>query len=333
MSKWVLLACFALLIVSCKDVEKKEEKKDEKKQAIIGFSQLGSESSWRTCNSESIIKAAEDAGFQIIFDDAQQKQENQIKAIRSFIVYRVDIIIFSPIVETGWDTVLEEAREAQIPVIVVDRKLRIKDKSLIKGYIGQDSKEEGRKAARFLIEKYKDREEKLNILEITGTANSSSAKGRSEGFCEVLEAEDTEKKFSIIYSESGDFLRSKGREILAQIIAYNGGELKIGAKAIDIIFSHNDAMTLGILDSLDNYGIKAGKDVAIVSVDGEQKAINELMKGRVNCIVECNPKTGKELLKLVAKELAGEEIEKETYIDEDIFTENDNFTLFESRGY
>ena len=262
MSKWVLLACFALLIVSCKDVEKK----DEKKQAIIGFSQLGSESSWRTCNSESIIKAAEEAGFQIIFDDAQQKQENQIKAIRSFIVYRVDIIIFSPIVETGWDTVLEEAREAQIPVIVVDRKLRIKDKSLIKGYIGQDSKEEG-------------------------------------------------------------------REILAQIIAYNGGELKIGAKAIDIIFSHNDAMTLGILDSLDNYGIKAGKDVAIVSVDGEQKTINELMKGRLNCIVECNPKTGKELLKLVAKVLAGEEIEKETYIDEDIFTENDNFTLFESRGY
>ena len=168
--------------------------------------------------------------------------------------------------ETGWDTVLEEAREAQIPFIVVDRKLRIKDKALIKGYIGQDSKEEG-------------------------------------------------------------------REILAQIIAYNGGKLKIGAKAIDIIFSHNDAMTLGILDSLDNYGIKAGKDVAIVSVDGEQKAINELMKGRLNCIVECNPKTCKELLKLVVKVLAGEEIEKETSIDEDIFTENDNFTLFESRRY
>ena len=333
---FVLLFCTACF-------ENRENNKSEEKQAIIGFSQLGSESSWRVCNSESIIKAAKDAGFQIIFDDAQQKQENQIKAIRSFIVYRVDVIVFAPIVETGWDTVLEEAREAEIPVIVLDRKIKIKDSSLIKGYIGEDAREEGRKAAYFLLDKYKDfaensettetsehKENVLNILEVSGTLHSSSAKERAAGFREVIAKE---KKFQIIYSESGDFLRSRGKEIISQIIAYNAGELKIGAKKIDIILSHNDAMTLGILDALDSYNIAAGEDVAIVSFDGEQKAIDELVKGRVNCIVECNPKTGDELLQLIAKVIRGEEIEKETYVAEDIFTENDNFSLFEKRGY
>ena len=180
------------------------------------------------------------------------------------------------------------------------------------------------------MKKYEGRDENLNILEVAGTQGSSTAQERAAGFRAWL---STEKKFSIIYTESGDFLRSRGREILSQIIAYNGGELKIGARKIDIIFSHNDAMTLGILDALDAWGIGAGADVAIVSVDGEQKAIDALEKGRLNCIVECNPKTGRELLSLIDDVLSGREIAKENYVREGVFTESDDFSLLEKRGY
>ncbi|MCR5605408.1 MAG: substrate-binding domain-containing protein, partial [Treponema sp.] len=254
---FICLCICLFFMTSCKK-KSNDKEKNVAKQTILGFSQLGSESSWRTFNSESIIKAAEENGIQILYDDAQQKQENQIKAIRSFIVYRVDLIAFAPIVEDGWDTVLKEAKDAHIPVIVVDREINIKDKSLVSGFIGENTIEEGRNAARFLLKKYTDTTEKLNILEITGTTNSSSAKNRSKGFREILK---DKSQFSIIYSESGDFLRSKGKEILGQIIAYNNNELKIGTKTINIIFSHNDSMTLGILESLDNYGIVPGKDV------------------------------------------------------------------------
>ena len=137
----------------------------------------------------------------------------------------------------------------------------------------------------------------------------------------------------MIFCESGDFLRSRGNEIISQIIAYNGGELKIGTKKIDIIFSHNDAMTLGILDALDKGGIAPGSDVTIVSVDGEQSAINELKRGRLNCVVECNPRTGEQLMKLVKTVLSGGEIPAESYVDEDLFCEFDNLTLLEPRGY
>ena len=137
-SKAFIFLCICLFFMtSCKKTD--DNKKNVTKQTILGFSQLGSESSWRTFNSESIIKAAEENGIQILYDDAQQKQENQIKAIRSFIVYRVDLIAFAPIVEDGWDTVLKEAKDAQIPVIVVDREINIKDKSLIAGFIGEDT--------------------------------------------------------------------------------------------------------------------------------------------------------------------------------------------------
>lgn len=322
----VLLLVFALF--SCRS-----EKTDEaQRSAIIGFSQIGSESSWRTCNTASIISSAEREGFQVVFDDAEQKQEKQIRAIRSFIVYQVDIILLAPIVEEGWDGVLSEAKEAGIPVIVVDRKIKTRAKNLFEGYIGEDSCSEGKKAAEFLLKKYADTDEHKNILEIAGTTNSSSAKGRAKAFRDTL-SENAPQKFSVIYSESGDFLRSRGQEIISQIIAYNGGELKIGAKKVDVIFSHNDAMTLGILDALDSYGIKAGKDVAIVSVDGEQNAVNELKKGRLNCVVECNPKTGDALIELVKKVLSGEKIPEESYVDEDIFTEDDNLSLLEPRGY
>ena len=297
---------------------------------ILGFSQIGAESAWRKQNTASIQQAAKDANIQLVFNDAQQKQANQIKAIRSFIVYRVDVIAFVPIVETGWDNVLKEARDARIPVIIVDRKIKIKDKSLYAGYIGENGLEEAHKAAQFLLDKYKDSpHDKINVLEICGTENSSPAAERSRGFREVL-AED--KRFSIVYSESGDFLRSRGREIISNIISENYG-LNISGKPIDIIFSHNDAMTLGVLDSLEANGLHPGKNITIVSVDAEQKAINALKNGRINCVVECNPNIGPQLMHLVKTIANRNTIPEETYVDETVFCEWDDLQSIGPRGY
>lgn len=296
---------------------------------IIGFSQIGAESAWRTCNTHSMQTAAAEAGIQLIYSNAEQKQENQIKAIRSFIVYQVDVIVFVPIVQDGWDNVLREAKEAHIPVIIIDRKIRTSDESLYAAYIGADHVEEGRKAARFLQEKYKDTNRTLNIMELRGTDGSSVTDGRYQGFREVLQ---NDNRFSIIYSETGDFLRSMGKELAERILSANG-KLQVNGTPVDIIYSHNDSMTLGFLDVFDEYGIQGGKDVTIVSVDAEQAVIDAVAEGKVNCVVECNPKTGPLVMEFVQRLVNNRPIPKITRIEETVFTENDDLSAIEPRGY
>lgn len=296
---------------------------------ILGFSQIGAESSWRNCNTQDIIQAAQKANIQILVDDAQQKQANQLKAIRSFIVYRVDVIAFVPIVETGWDNVLREAKEAHIPVIVVDRKIQTSDKSLVAGYIGEDTLSEGRKAAEFLTKYFAEKKGPLRIMEIRGTENSSAARERSLGFRQVI---GDDRKFSIVYSESGDFLRSRGREIITQFMARNDG-LKLNGKNIDIIFSHNDGMTLGVLDVLEKNGVAPGTDVVIVSVDGEQSAIDALKAGKLSCVVECNPRCGEQLMYLVKTVANKNTIPEQTFVQESVFTAGTDFAVLPPRGY
>ena len=316
----------AVCLVSCR---KKTEQEDNN-QILLGFSQIGAESEWRIRNTDSILEAAEKNGIQILYDNAQQKQENQLQAIHSFIIYQVDVIAFVPIVETGWDNVLMEAKEAGIPVIVVDRMIKTSDESLYAGFIGEDSYSEGQKAAEFLLSKYKNssKDEPLNILEISGTENSSPAYGRASGFRNVIQ---TEPKFRIIHSESGDFMRSKGHEIANKIISFNGG-LSIGQNNIDIIFSHNDAMTWGILDSLRENAIHA-TTVTIVTIDGERKSIEALTYGAINCVVECNPNTGPKLCELVKDLHNGKSIQPVTYVDGAVYTEFDDFTTFAGKGF
>lgn len=296
---------------------------------ILGFSQIGTESSWRTENTRSVFEAAAEQGIQVLYDDAQQKQTNQLKAIRSFIVYRVDVIAFVPIVEDGWDNVLREAKEARIPVIVVDRKIKTQDESLFAGFIGEDGIEEGRKAARFLLQKYSDSTKKLNVLELRGTDYSSMAKERSAGFREVLLQDP---RFCIAKSVSGDFLRSRGKEIISNIFAKEGS-LSWENSALDIIFSHNDAMSLGALDTLQLYGVNAGRDVTIVSIDGEKDAVAALREGKINCIVECNPRLGPELIKLVKTAANRNTIPRVTYVDGRVYSENDDFSLTQAVGF
>jgi simple sugar transport system substrate-binding protein len=321
----VLIGC----LIGCNAQKKKLSQLDEDHGIIVGFSQIGAESAWRTCNTRSVQDAAAEKGVQLVYDNAEQKQENQIKAIRSFIAYQVDVIVFIPIVTDGWDNVLQEARDAGIPVLVTDRKIDVADQSLYAGFIGTDSLKEGRNAGLFVLEKFKEKRERfeetkehINIVELFGTEGSSVALGRAEGFREVLEPYP---EFRILYSKSGDFLRSKGYELAVDFLdTYDD---------IDVIFSHNDGMTLGAIEAMEEKGILPGKDIVIVTIDAQQAAIDALREGKVNCVIECNPKTGPEIIKLAEKLAAGESIPRVQYVHEEVFYETDDLSLIEPRGY
>ena len=326
----MVLAAAAVIFCCMKNYSSQEKPvSSEKESLIIGFSQIGSESSWRIRNTESIFAAAKARNIKILFDDAKQKQSNQLKAIRSFIVYQVDVIVFVPIVTDGWENVLQEAKEAGIPVIIIDRQIDVDD-SLYAGFLGENGYEEGKAAANFLLKKCSSMDtERINILELAGTANSSIAISRANGFRDVIK---TDRRFSIIHSEDGDFLRSRGKEIMDKILVESKGQLMYKGHKIDAIYSHNDSMTLGLLDSLKQKQVPAN-DTIIISIDAEQKSIDALTQGKLNCVVECNPNLGPILMELVKQIASGKEIPKVTYMHESVFTENDDFSLYKPRGY
>ena len=327
---FIFALLFLLFFIIKNNFTQKKTSEPQHEKLILGFSQIGSESAWRTRNTQSIFEAAAENDIQILFDDAQQKQENQLKAIRSFIVYQVDVIAFVPIVEDGWDNVLQEAKDAGIPVILVDRQINA-DPSLYAGFLGENGLEEGRKAAQFLINKCRNRTGPVTIYEMSGTENSSVVRDRAQGFREII---STNPKFQIIHSEDGDFLRSRGKEIAENLItkSHRKDGLYFEGQKIDAVYSHNDSMTLGMLDTIDQYNVST-RNTIIISVDAEQKSIDALKEGKLNCVVECNPNLGPMLMALVKQIALGEEIPRITYNYETVFTENDDFSKYEPRGY
>ncbi len=291
---------------------------------VLGYSQLGDESTWRTQNTRSILDAADEAGIRIMFEDAMQDPENQIQAIRSFIAYKVDVIAFSPLIETGWDTVLGEAKAAEIPVIIVDRMIDTADDSLYTSALISDFDLEGRRAGEFLVGKYRQSEDEINIVELGGTSDSTPAIGRYEGFRAVL---SSHPKFRVIFSQDGDFMLSKGREIMQQVLElYDPAE-------IDVLYSHNDDMTFGAIEVMQEAGIRPGRDIVIISVDATQRMVNLLEAGVVNCVIECNPNSGPQVMDLARRIVSGEPAPKRTFIEETVFNENTDFDTIEDRGY
>jgi simple sugar transport system substrate-binding protein len=295
---------------------------------VLGFAQLGAESEWRSANSQSVIDAAGKYGIELMFENAQQKQENQIKAIRSFIAHRVDVIAFSPVVETGWDNVLLEARAENIPVILVDRKIQTEFRDLYKSFLGSDFAEEGRRAGRWLLRKFAAVSGDVAIVELRGTEGASPTKGRAEGFRDALSGDG---RFRIVRSLSGDFMRSKGREAMEHILdEYYAPE---AGRGIDVLFAHNDDMAMGAMEAMDERGIVPGKDIVIVSVDAQRSALEALKQGRLNCVVECSPYIGERLMQLVRDLAAGREIPPTIYSDGRIFTEDDPPSSLPNRSY
>ena len=322
-----LLLAVCALLTACsggQGVDASSQENTPEPTILLGFSQLGWESAWRLANSESIKAAAEQAGVSLMYENAEQKQDRQIKAIRSFIAYQVDVIAFSPIVETGWDNVLQEARDAGIPVLTTDRMVQTEDESLFAGFIGSDFYQEGVSAGEFLIEKAaREGRTELNIVELSGTLDSTPMLQRAQGFRDAIAQSEN---LRLIDSMSGDFLRPKGRECMKALLdKYD---------RIDVLYSHNDAMTLGAISAMEEVGLIPGKDIIIITVDGEQAAIDLLREGKINCVVECKPDIGPTVMALAKQLAAGEEIPRITYSEEQVFTEYDeNLDAIAPRGY
>lgn len=279
------------------------------KPIVLGFSQVGAESEWRTANTESIKSAAKEAGIELKFSDAQQKQENQIKAIRSFIAQKVDVIAFSPVVESGWENVLREAKAAKIPVVLTDRSVNVKDTSLYVSFMGSDFVEEGRKAGRWLVDKTKDQKGDINIVELQGTVGSAPAIDRKKGFEEIIKADP---KFKILRSQTGDFTRAKGKEVMEAF-------LKAEGKKINVLYAHNDDMAIGAIQAIEEAGLKPAKDITIISIDAVKGAFEAMMAGKLNVSVECSPLLGPQLMAAVKDLKAGKTLQKRIVTEEGIF--------------
>ncbi|XXZ26226.1 ABC transporter substrate-binding protein [Sorangium sp. So ce307] len=295
----------------------------EKKQITLGFSQIGAESEWRTANTKSIEETAKAEGIDLKLSDAQQKQENQIKAIRSFIAQKVDVIAFSPVVETGWEPVLREAKAAKIPVILTDRAVDTKDDSLWVTFIGSDFVEEGRRAAKWLVEKTKDRTDPVNIVELQGTVGSAPAIDRKKGFEEVIK---DKPQLKILRSQTGDFTRAKGKEVMEAF-------LKAEGKNIHVLYAHNDDMAIGAIQAIEEAGLRPGQDILIISIDAVKGAFEAMMAGKLNVTVECSPLLGPQLMSAVKDLMAGKTLPKRIVTEEGVFPMETAAQEFPKRKY
>ena len=318
MRKGLVLGLILLLLLGLTSCAGKQETSGDRASVVVGFSQLGAESSWRIANTASMEQAAKDYGYGLMMENANQKQEKQIDAIRSFIAYQVDVIVFSPIVETGWDNVLTEAKQAKIPVILMDRMIETKDDTLYKAYVGADFYAEGRRAGEYLVRKADAiGAEHLRIAEICGTTDSTPMRDRHRGFMDVI-AQD--ERFTVIDSVDGDFLQSKGEECMRELLQ------KHGIDGIDVVFAHNDAMTLGALNVLEKANADAHREIIVITVDGEKAAVDALKAGRINCVVQCTPHLGPSVMSLVRDMEEGREIPKAYYPQEGAFSDFDDLT-------
>lgn len=297
------------------DVQHKKTYQD----LVVGFAQLGAESEWRVANTVSIKETAEELGVELRFYDAQQKQDNQILAVRKLIVEKVDVIGIAPIVETGWDEVFQEAKDAGIPIIIVDRRADVPE-DLYLSYLGSDFLEEGRNAARILAKRMNG---KANIVELVGTIGSAPANDRYTGFREILQSYPDMK---IIDSESGDFTKARGKEVMAAFLKKHGS-------LITAVFAHNDDMALGAIEAIEEYGLRPGVDIKIVSVDAAKGAFEAMIAGKLIATVECNPLLGPQFFELALKVVNGEPVPKWVPSIETIFFPDNAAEVLPTRKY
>ena len=291
------------------------------KQITLGFSQLGAESKWRDANTASIKEAAKSAGIELKFANGQQKQSNQIKAIRDFIEQRVDVIAFAPVVTTGWDEVLKEAKAAKIPVVLTDRRIDTKDESLYVALISSDFTEEGRNAAWWLLENYKTPGD-VRIVELQGSVGSAPAIERKKGFEEIIRMEP---RFKITRSQTADFTRAKGKKVME-------GFLKADPN-INVLYAHNDDMALGAIEAIEAAGKKPGQDIIIIGVDAVKGAFEAMMAGKMNVSVECNPMLGPQLMEVVKYVAVGKSVPRRIVTKEGVFPMDQAANAFPSRKY
>lgn len=297
---------------------------------VVGFSQLGAESDWRSANTESMKSTfTKENGYELIFDDGQQKQANQITAIRTFIQQEVDYIVLAPVTETGWDTVLQEAKDAEIPVIIVDRMVDVSDESLFTCWVGSDFELEGKKAAEWLHQyasAQKIAPEDLHIVNIQGTIGASAQIGRTKGLA------DAAKKYGwdLMEEVSGDFTQAKGREVMESLLKQYDN--------INVVYCENDNSALGAIKAIEAAGKTVGSDIGngeimVISFDGvNEEAVNFVLQNKITCIAECNPLHGPRVQAIIELLEEGKTPEKFSYVDEMIFSADETVRILEIDG-
>ena len=326
----MLTAVMAFSLTACGggDASTNDTAKEEGSSDVItvGFSQVGAESDWRTANSQSMKDTfSKENGYDLIFDDAQQKQENQITAIRNFIQQEVDYILLAPVTETGWDTVLQEAKDADIPVIIVDRMVDVSDDSLYTTWIGTDALCEGRKAAEWLngfAEAKGIAASDIHIADIQGTIGSTAQIGRTKGLEEGVD----KYGWDLVAQQTGEFTQAKGQEVMESMLKQYDN--------INVVYCENDNEAFGAIDALKAAGKTPGKDVTIISFDAIKAALKKVQSGEINAEFECNPLHGPRVAELAKKIMKGEKVDKIQYVDEQVFTK-DNTTkeVINKRAY
>jgi simple sugar transport system substrate-binding protein len=290
---------------------------------VLGFSQVAGGANWDAANAQSIRKAAQDSGIELRMEDAQRSQERQVAALRSFIRQRVDVIAFSPVVENGYEVVLREIRSAEIPVILMDRAIEVSDESLYASLVGSDFVEEGRRAARWLLEHTRDEPDEVNIVELQGSVGSAPANDRKEGFAEVI-AED--RRYRIIRSQSANFDRARARELMAEFLQQEG-------RRIRVLFAHSDTMALGAIEAIEAAGFKPAVDILVISIEGKREALEAIVAGKLNVTVECSPMLGPQLMGLVENLGAGRPVPRRVIIEESVFTPENAAAELPGRAY
>ncbi|MCK6448621.1 MAG: ABC transporter substrate-binding protein [Planctomycetes bacterium] len=289
-------------------------------QLVVGFSQIGAESEWRARETESIQKEAAKRGIELKFADAQGRQENQIKALKSFVAQGVDAILLAPQTKLGWDNALLEVQRAGIPVVLVDRGIETKDESLYATLIASDFVEEGRVIGRWLAEKTGGT---CNVVELAGTVGSDPAIERAKGFAEAIAAFPG---IRVLKSQPAEFTRAKGKEVMEAF-------LKAEGDAIQAVYAHNDDMALGALQALEEAGKKPGVDVLVLGIDAAKPAFTELVAGKLNALVECSPLLGPLAFDAVEKVLRGESVPKRTLVPDRLFDASNAAEELSKREY
>lgn len=321
-----IIALLWLLVVLTGCGGRGEELPVEENLIVVGISQVGAESDWRVANSESMKRAfSEENGYRLLFDDARQQQDNQIMAIRKFIQQKVDYIILMPITEFGWESVLQEAKDAGIPVILVDRMVDVADESLFTAHVGSDVLEEGRKAVAWMEEEYEGREQ-VNIIHVMGTLGSTAQIGRTEALETALEDHEN---WNLLAQLDGDFTQAKTYEVLLRCLR----EMPVG-QAPDVVYCENDNEAFGAIQALEEMGYVCGRDVDVIAFDATRNCLKLCREGKISLAVECNPLQGPLAAEIVRKLEAGEAPEKYHYIAESAFTPKDLTERFiEEREY
>ena len=293
------------------------EKYKQSNLITVGFSQLGAESDWRVANTDSIKSSlTRENGIELMFDDAQQKQDKQIIAIRNFTQQEVDCIVLAPVMETGWDTVLQEAKNAGIPVVVVDRRVDVTDKELFTAWVGSDFKKESRVACEWLNSFATAKEissDDIHIVDIQGTLGATAQIGRTNGLIESA------KKYGweILECVPADYAQTKAKEVMQNILAKY--------EKVNVVYAENDNEAIGAIEAIEEAGKKVGTDITngeimVISFDAAHSGLTKVLEGKIALDVECNPLQGEEVLKIINAVKNGEEIEKYTYVSESAFS-------------